>query len=556
MGVMCNDIESIEAWQLSCLEHLDALGFVTPELVIANANEEKRSFFQRLNEVSLRQIVFIAVNKILFRPRARKRVDASKILGGCDQLRCQITLEGKFSEIFSDQDVSRIRDYDLDFILRFDFGIIRGEILNSARFGVWSFHHDDETKYRGDPPCYWEIAKDDPVTGFIMQRLTDRLDGGIILKKGYVKTLAHSYRQNLSRTLFESARFAALVCIDIANDNVDYIHRPASATDAPIFRCPTIVEQVQVQTKMIVRLLQRASSAFFRHEQWTLGIVNKPIREFVDDPTHSADYLPTFGKHRFLADGFALKHGEELSVLCEDYDYGSGNGTIAWLKADSKGTVLEGPQTAFEVPSHASYPYVFIVDEQVYCIPEICQSGETAIWKCTDFPGQWEKYSTILPGVAAIDPTVLRHNGYWWMFFTRLDTDPNTNLHVWYAETIDGEWRPHALNPVKTSIRSARCGGTPFYRGQELYRPAQDCSRTYGGRIVLNRIDRLTPTQFEEEEVAVIDPDPSSKYTAGVHTIASVGELTLIDAKRNVFSARALAKELRFHAGRIFGQRR
>jgi len=84
---------------------------------------------------------------------------------------------------FNAEDVATINKKDLDFILRFGFNIIRGEILNAARYGVWSFHHDDERKYRGSPPGFWELYYRDPVTGSILQRLTDRLDGGIVLKR-------------------------------------------------------------------------------------------------------------------------------------------------------------------------------------------------------------------------------------------------------------------------------------------------------------------------------------------------------------------------------------
>ena len=40
------------------------------------------------------------------------------------------------------------------FMLRVGFNIIRGEILNVPKYGVWSFHHDDEVKYRGGPAGY------------------------------------------------------------------------------------------------------------------------------------------------------------------------------------------------------------------------------------------------------------------------------------------------------------------------------------------------------------------------------------------------------------------
>jgi methionyl-tRNA formyltransferase len=85
----------------------------------------------------------------------------------------------------------RIRAHQLDFILKFAYGIIRGEVFSAARYGIWSYHHDDEEKYRGGPPWFWEILQGDPVTGAMLQWINTTLDGGVVLeKKVYVPTSA------------------------------------------------------------------------------------------------------------------------------------------------------------------------------------------------------------------------------------------------------------------------------------------------------------------------------------------------------------------------------
>jgi len=68
------------------------------------------------------------------------------------------------------------------------------------------------------------------------------------------------------------------------------------------------------------------------------------------------------------------------------------------------------------------------------------------------------------------------------LFFTDADDGPLTKLRVWFADDLLGSWCPHPGNPVKPDIRSARPAGTPFVHDGALYRPAQDCSRTYGAR--------------------------------------------------------------------------
>jgi hypothetical protein len=101
-----------------------------------------------------------------------------------------------------------------------------------------------------------------------------------------------------------------------------------------------------------------------------------------------------------------------------------------------------------------------------------------------------------------------------------------------YSNALSGPWRPHEGNPVKIDIRSSRPGGTPFRVGDELYRPAQDCSRTYGGALVVNRVKVCTPTHYEEEAVATLRPDPAGLYPDGVHTLSFGNGYAAVDGKR------------------------
>jgi hypothetical protein len=88
-----------------------------------------------------------------------------------------------------------------------------------------------------------------------------------------------------------------------------------------------------------------------------------------------------------------------------------------------------------------------------------------------------------------------------------------------------------------------------------LIRPAQDCSRSYGSAITLNRIVALTPTEFREETVARIDPDPDGPYPHGIHTLSFVGESMLVDGKRHEFRWNAAQLNRNFIVQRFLRQR-
>jgi hypothetical protein len=141
----------------------------------------------------------------------------------------------------------------------------------------------------------------------------------------------------------------------------------------------------------------------------------------------------------------------------------------------------------------------------------------------------------LLEHFGGVDPTVFRHDERWWLMCTEKGSGMNSRLWIWHGSELRGPWLPHARNPVKTDVRSARPGGTPFVHEGVLYRPVQDCSRTYGGRIIIQRVTALTPSEFAEEPVTTIEASPASPFPLGRHTLAQVGDMVLIDGHREVF---------------------
>ncbi|HKT72646.1 MAG TPA: hypothetical protein VJQ47_07120, partial [Steroidobacteraceae bacterium] len=185
---------------------------------------------------------------------------------------------------------------------------------------------------------------------------------------------------------------------------------------------------------------------------------------------------------------------------------------------------------------HLSYPFLTELDGRLLCLPETHEAREVAIYESEDFPARWRRVATLVAGQAIVDATLFRHGPWWWLAGSEATSKGNNcELHLWYASDPCGPWTAHPGNPVKLDVRSARPGGTPFVHEGALYRPAQDCSRTYGGRIVINRVVRLTPTAFQEELAAVVDPDGRGPYPHGLHTLSAAGNLTLIDGKRTRF---------------------
>jgi hypothetical protein len=118
----------------------------------------------------------------------------------------------------------------------------------------------------------------------------------------------------------------------------------------------------------------------------------------------------------------------------------------------------------------------------------------------------------LLSDVVATDATLVRHDGRLWLFVAIAVGGGRAidELFLFSADSLDGEWEPHPLNPVVSDVRCARPAGRVFVRDGQLIRPAQDCSRAYGWRLVFNRIEVLSRDEYRERPIGAIEPAPGS----------------------------------------------
>jgi len=274
---------------------------------------------------------------------------------------------------------------------------------------------------------------------------------------------------------------------------------------------------------------------FFCHMDWNIGIVKEPISVFLEpEAKPTVRWFPSVGRGRYLADPFGIVNEGRAYVLCEEFDYQSYKGVIAQIPLSEDGSPA-ARRTAIEMPFHMSYPYLFEWQGAIYCVPETYQAQEISLYKAGGFPDSWEKVATLVPNFAGVDPTVFTHQGRWWIACTDQRWGANSGLFLFHAPAPSGPWRPHLQNPVKKGLKGTRPAGTPFVHKGQLFRPAMDSSRTYGERIMLNRVKRLTPTDFEEELGGVIEPFENGRYRYGIHTVSAVGSWTLVDGLRVTF---------------------
>jgi len=530
-GILCNSAH-FQRWQADAMRELIAKGHQLELLVVDGrdrAKEEKCFFLWKFFKPGL---LFRFLQNRFFLPPAKKKVDLSAFFEGIDTLTCTV-VKKKYGEYFRDSEITAIKTYNLDFLLRFGFNILKGEILNAARYGVWSFHHDDELTYRGGPPGFWEIYKGDPISGALLQRLTERLDAGDILFKGYLKTIAHSYKGNQEQLLSISSSWPARVADQILCQP-DAVFAP-SATKAPIYKVPGNFHTIVFLFKLLLNRARFYYRELLSAEIWNVGLIRKPIHEVVFGPgpieNSQVTWLRQFASTKYLADPFGFHENRKLHILVEDYSYKRNNARVSEI-------IFDIPRDSFSVPinlidgaQHLSYPFIVEHEGSVYCIPESHRSKCIALYMRNFSEEAFSKELVLVPNVEAIDPSLVFYEGRWWLFFTERKHSTSA-LYLYFSDSLKGEYLPHPRNPVKIDVRSSRSGGTPFIHEGTLYRPAQNCSVTYGGSITVNKVVRITPEAFEEIPVKTIDPVKNSPFPNGLHTLSYIGNYTLIDGKR------------------------
>lgn len=546
-ALMCNGSE-LQQWQHKALRLLLDGGNASLVLVIT-PKQQQLPEINRVKKVftySWGKVLFKKYYQYLFRPALLQVQSFNDLSGNVPVISCSTIRKGKYSEYFSDEDIQLIQSYSPDFILKFGFGILRGPVLDAVPYGIWSFHHGDEQKYRGVPPAFWEIMKNDMVTASILQRLTEKLDGGIILRKGYFPTISHSWKANLEQAIELSLAWPADVCREIAELNTFPVNTEKDSTSAPIFKIPGNLTMIQFLAKSFLNRIRFHLNEIFTAEKWQTGLIKVNPSAVVGPTDYKIDtakviWLKPGENHRYFADGFVIQANGQMLLLYEDYSYHTRKAHISATWFDDTDGSLGEVKPALIEPWHLSFPFLFKHENSIYCIPESMNHGSVELYELNTTTAQLQHVRTLVSGLAAADPSLTHYNNRWYLFFTAAHAT-NAELHLWHADTLAGPFVPHVLSPVKADVRNARPAGAFFKIGEKLYRPAQDCSETYGGRIVINEIKVLSPNSFVEVPVNVLEPPAG--FT-GLHTLSFSGEYLYFDVKKMVFVPSAALFQLK-----------
>ncbi|THE65008.1 methionyl-tRNA formyltransferase [Salinadaptatus halalkaliphilus] len=187
-------------WQVRAIERLQTEDDIDISLVVHNTsvdtveaeswNEKTRlertdvtKFFDALRQE--RAWTFVLAERTLARLLGdtqplwhRHSLENVDVLADVDRLPCEPRTDGNWSEL-PDTVVATVADR-CDVVVRFGFGLVRGEILTAPEYGVLSFHPADIRRYRGmGPPVIFHDGR--PRASSTLQRLDESIDGGEIV---------------------------------------------------------------------------------------------------------------------------------------------------------------------------------------------------------------------------------------------------------------------------------------------------------------------------------------------------------------------------------------
>ncbi|MHB8473026.1 MAG: glucosamine inositolphosphorylceramide transferase family protein [Gammaproteobacteria bacterium] len=439
----------------------------------------------------------------------------------------------KYKDIIEPMDIAEIRKHEVDVFVRLGFRILSGEILSTPKFGVWSYHHGDSAVLRGGPAGFWEVFEKQSVTGTTLQFLTEDLDKGVVLGKTFSSTDMLSVARNRSnyywnalsllprklRKLHELGGEIFWSMVTAENRTVEY--SPA------LRRRPENRDFFWLFVKKFAALMRFKLRKLFFLNQW---ILMYDLDKGISGPlTNFKKIIPP--KDRLWADPFVLYKSNQYFIFLEEMKFKE-KGHISLIIMDEQGR--HGlPVKVLEKPYHLSYPFILEWQGDYYMIPESTANKTVDVYKCTHFPDKWEFHNTLLNNVRAADTTVVSYQDKWWLFANIQENEGASNweeLFLFYADSpLSDQWIAHPQNPIVSDVRRARPAGNVFLRNGKLYRPAQDCSKTYGYGMRINEIVTMNEYEYKEVEVRFIEPDWADDIK-GVHTLNVAHKLTVIDA--------------------------
>ncbi len=560
VGILLNDYK-LSNWVYTIIESIQQSDYAEISLIIKNESDPAHDGSKLEQLIRKRRQIVHKIHSTIDSKLFGRHVTYSKekdILPLVDNVPViKVTpLLKKFTDRLVDDDIKTIKSYDLDVLLRFGFRILKGDIFNCAKYGVWSYHHGDNRDNRGGPPGYWESVEKWPTSGFMLQILNEDLDGGKVIHRSNHLTDYLSVEGNKNTFYWRSSNIVPRILKGIHNEGVSYLdsrieryNKDITIYDKPLYKTPGNLIALKNFMRFGYNVLYRSIQKLFYINYWYVMV--KPIKEKDELMSLSLrKFKPLHTKaNKYWADPFVISKDDKHYLFVEEYVWKQKKAHISIVELDTKGNYITDYKI-IDPPYHLSYPFVFEHDGTFYLIPESRSNRSIELYKCVEFPNKWEFEMNLMESVDAVDTTLHYDGELWWLFCNYDETNGKSScadeLHVFYASDFKTQdWTPHTQNPVASDCRLSRPAGNLFTINDQLYRPSQRSEYIYGKACNVFKINMLSNTEYQEELVTTMYPKWNKKVR-GIHTLNASDKLVVVDAfmYRPRFSLKPFKKQL------------
>ena len=296
--------------------------------------------------------------------------DISEILSGLPNIRVLSGHEGDEPRL-QEPDILAIREYQLDAVIKIGFENLLCDNLQLARYGIWFYYHGDDTKMRGGPPGFWEVAEKRPETGTALLALGGEMFPRRVLYRSYFFTYQPSPARHRCYYFWAAASFLPR--------QIEFLHRFGESKfwqqteqyniDPPgetrKYEIPAGFSAITPVARIIIRLLNEAFKRLLLRDTWFLLL---SFHKGISDGFKTFEALIP-PKDRFWADPHPVQQGGKYYIFIEEFLHATGKGHISVIELDESGK-WETPVKVLEKGYHLSYPFVFQWADKFYMVPE------------------------------------------------------------------------------------------------------------------------------------------------------------------------------------------
>ena len=275
--------------------------------------------------------------------------------------------------------------------------------------------------------------------------------------------------------------------------------------------------------------------------QWNIGLGRYDIKDIITNKRTDLKFswLPLNKNANSFADPFIFRSAnKQLNLVYEEF-------SMIDLKQHGRilVSVLDNnflPQSTADLlvsDTHTSYPFVFIEDNITYIIPETSKKKKVSCYQYDEASKSLINERVLINNLPLLDSTIFKYEGKYWLFATLADHQfDHSKLYIYYADSLFGTYKPHALNSVKYGLDGTRPAGNLFVIDGEIYRPAQNCKDYYGKSLTINKITKLNENEFSEEVYLILTGGKDSPFKEGLHTMNVLEDIIVVDGIKMIFN--------------------